>query len=228
MDQWRRDKPATAPPAQPGEGVIEAPAELRQIEHRFLDPGPRRGSGWMPDGVDPVSAVDDNSRHELVPLAGANPNAAVMTDSDVDDTARPVGQPVKLGRRVMAERRTRPTAQDAGPDLRFAPRLPRVRHIDSAIELSPAAASQPGVDDRGIEANGGSLPASDDPVLEIKQPSTVSRKGRQHGALGWQPVLPDERCVPPAVDSRGSHDHAVDELAPLSVASGMGHAVLVP
>jgi hypothetical protein len=45
----------------------------------------------MPDSVDPVSAVDDNSRYELMSIAGANPNAVVMTHSDVDDAARPIG-----------------------------------------------------------------------------------------------------------------------------------------
>ena len=50
----------------------------------------------MPDVIDPGRAMDDDARGIPVPLAGGYPNPAGMADGDMNDPARPVGQPVAL------------------------------------------------------------------------------------------------------------------------------------
>jgi len=91
-DQLRSHQPAAASAAQPGECLVKSEAELGEVEHGLRDPGSRRSLRRVADGIDPVRAVQDDARSELMPpLARGIPDAAVAADGDVNGLLTPVG-----------------------------------------------------------------------------------------------------------------------------------------
>jgi hypothetical protein len=185
VDQRRGDESAAAPLAQPSQDVVEAGTALNQVEDRLLDPGPGWRSGWVPDGVEPPGAVEDQPRCRTAAFLTGEADPAVVPDRDINDPAQAVGQPVQFGCRVMAQHRARPAAQDPSPEHGFARRCPGIGRVNPAVERRPAAAPQLGVDSREAEADGGRLPSRDHTVLEVEQPrAVVGNVGRHNAQAG--------------------------------------------
>ena len=126
-----RGEPLSAGLGYPATDVVEPRGELNQIQHGFLDAGPRRRPVRLPRLLDATRRADDEAPGR---------DASGGRDGDVDRIRRGVEEPVQLSRGLVAEHGALADAEDRGPQPRLARRQTAENGVDTPEELLPAAA----------------------------------------------------------------------------------------
>jgi hypothetical protein len=122
------------PPAD----VIEGRRRLGQVEHGLLHRRQRRVAGPQHDLAGARAAVQADPADHLDPALPGNRH--------VNRVGRLVGEPLELGRGLVAQDRARPGPEEGRPQLCTVARRSGEGQVDAAMNRSPPAASQPELD----------------------------------------------------------------------------------
>jgi len=115
-----------------------------------------------------TTAMNDDPGNPSPALPAGDGDLPGKADRYVNGSGRPVDELVQFGGGLVAQRGTRPAAQDSGPQHRHPGRRAREGGIHTAIERLPAAGVQLRVSDPTAKAGLGNLPAGYDAVLEVE------------------------------------------------------------
>jgi hypothetical protein len=127
-------QPPRERPRHPPAHVIKSLRRIHQIQDGLLHRRPCRIS----DPRSPRRTVEAHARNR--------DDTALTGNGHVNRIRLLVGQPVYLGRGLIAEHGTRARMQNRRPDKRTATRLPGKRQVDARVDLLPPATSYPELD----------------------------------------------------------------------------------
>jgi hypothetical protein len=122
----------------------------------------------MTNLVEAGAATEDELRYPLRVSAGHG-DLERRPDHHMHAPARPVDEPVQFGGGVMAQRGTRPTAQDSSPKHRHPGWLACEGGVYASVERPPAADTQLNISEPNAHLSLGELPAGYYAVLEFEQ-----------------------------------------------------------
>jgi hypothetical protein len=122
----------------PSAHLIERRGRLGQVEHGLLDPRQRRVAVVQHDLAGARAAVQADPADHL--------DAARPGNRHVNRFGRLVGEPLELGRGLVAQDRSRPRPEERRPQLCTVAQRPGEGQVDAAMNRSPPAAPQPELD----------------------------------------------------------------------------------
>jgi hypothetical protein len=124
--------------SHPSAHLIERRGGLGQVEHGLLHPRPRRVAVSQHDLAGARAAMQADPVDHLDPALPGNRH--------VNRFGRLVGEPLELGRGLVAQDRARPGPEERRPQLCTVARRSGEGQVDAAMNRSPPAAPQPELD----------------------------------------------------------------------------------
>jgi hypothetical protein len=140
-EQSGRGQPAAHSGRDPAVSVVEAPRAGDQVQHGVLHRRPRQLPRHLPLRHQPPPPVDRHPPDRLPRWTTFSGHA------DVDLCGWFVHQPMKFGRRLMAEGCPRSGAQHAGPELRFPRQRSGERRVHPTVQALPLSRAKSSLDD---------------------------------------------------------------------------------